>query len=327
MEAMPRMIFRSITGRSEIDLLVSRSAKREVSAQWVTGLLERGESRPQWCRMALSGDGELLAAHAMDSWSLDRDPGDTPTFVHLLGHADEATAVALLNHDLTVSGAAAVDARLVSDADAPAELRTLREGQQRVLEAAGFTVEVDRVRLHWTESPGPVPPHRGRQCRGASRAGRLAFRPAATLGEGDLVEVFAAVSDGSADHGMITGRAEHGRREEAAIRLGQARRRKHEDDWFVIGVDNAGVPAGYVQSALDADDRAFLAEIGVVESQRGHQYVDELLAYGTGVLACRGETRIRAYTDAANHAMRAAFARGGYAETGSRRDFRRRIPH
>lgn len=321
------MIFRSITGRSEINLLVSRSAKREVSAQWVTGLLERGESRLQWCRMALSGDREalsgdreLLAAHAMDSWSLDRDPGDTPTFVHLLGHADEAAAVALLNHDLRMTGAATVDARLVSEADAPAELRTLREGQQRVLEAAGFTLEVDRVRLHRTTSsgPGPRPPQ--------PHAGKLTFRPAATLAEDDLVEMFAAVSDGSADHGMITGRAEHGRRQEAATRLGQARRRKHEDDWFVVGVDGAGVPAGYVQSALDADDQAFLAEIGVVESQRGHRYVDELLAYGTGVLADRGETRIRAYTDAANRAMRAAFARGGYAQTGSRRDFRRRIP-
>lgn len=314
------MIFRSITDRSEIDLLVSRSTRQEVSARWVTGLLERGESRLQWCRMALSGD-ELLAAHAMDSWSLDRDPGDTPTFVHMLGHTDEAAAVALLSHDLTAFGAETIDARLVSDADAPAELRTLRERQQRVLEAAGFTVEVDRVRLHWTKSSGPgtAPPQ-------PHRAGRLTFRPAITLAEGDLVEMFAAVSDGSADHAMITGRAEHGRRQEAAIRLSQARRRKHEDDWFVVGVDDAGVPVGYVQSALDADDLAFLAEIGVVESQRGHRYVDELLAYGTRVLADRGETRIRSYTDAANHAMRAAFARRGYAETGSRRDFRHRVP-
>jgi RimJ/RimL family protein N-acetyltransferase len=228
----------------------------------------------------------------------------------------------LLNHDLRAFGAATVDARLVSEADAPAELRTQRESQQRVLEAAGFIVEVDRVLLHWTKSSGqgPVPPQ-------PRRAGRLTFRPATTLAEGDLVEMFAAVSDGSVDHGMITGRAEHGRRQEAAIRLGQARRRKHEDNWFAVGVDVAGVPAGYVQSALGPDDLAFLAEVGVVESQRGHQYVDELLAYGTGVLADRGETRIRAFTDAANHAMRAAFARGGYAETGSRRDFRRRASH
>jgi RimJ/RimL family protein N-acetyltransferase len=102
---------------------------------------------------------------------------------------------------------------------------------------------------------------------------------------------------------------------------------KHEDDWFVVGVDLVGVPVGYVQSALDVDDLAFLAEIGVVEPQRGHRYVDELLAYGTRVLADRGEARFRSYTDAANRAMRAAFARGGYAETGSRRDFRRRVPH
>jgi RimJ/RimL family protein N-acetyltransferase len=319
MEALPRMIFRSITDRSEIDLLISRSAKQEASARWVAGLLERGESRLQWCRMAVSRDDELLAAHAMDSWSFDRDPGDTPTFVTLLGHMDEAAAVALLNHDLRASGAATVDARLVLDADAPAGLLTLREGQQRVLEAAGFTVEVDRVRLGWTK-PVALTPSRPRE------TGRLAFRPATTLAENDLIEMFAAVSDGSADHAMIIDRAEHGRRQEAAIRLGQVRRRKHEDDWFVVGVDGSGVPVGYVQSALDADDLAFLAEIGVVESQRGHRYVDELLAYGTRVLAGRGETRIRAYTDAANRAMRAAFARGGYAETGSRRDFRRRVP-
>jgi hypothetical protein len=320
MEALPRMIFRSITSRSEIELLVSRSAKQEVSAKWVAGLLERGESRLQWCRMALSDDGELLAGHAMDSWSLDRDPGGTPTFVHLLGHVDEAAAVALLNHDMRAFMAVTVDARLVSEVDAPAELRTQREGQQRVLCAAGFTVEVDRVRLHWTtaSAPGRVPPQ-------PRHGGRLTFRSATTLADGDLVEMFAAVSDGSVDHGMITGRAEHGRRQEAAIRLGQARRRNHEDDWFVVGVDGAGAPVGYVQSALGADDLAFLAEIGVVEPQRGHRYVDELLAYGTGVLAGRGETRVRAFTDAANRAMRAAFTRGGYAETGSRRDFRRQV--
>jgi RimJ/RimL family protein N-acetyltransferase len=311
------MIFRSITGRSEIGPLVSRSRRQEVSARWVAGLLDRGESRLEWCRMALSDDGELLAAHAMDSWSMDHDPGDTPTFVTLLGHADEAAAVALLDHDLRETGAATVDVRLVSDADSPAELSTLREGQQRVLEAAGFTLEADRVRLHWTKSSGPVP----------EPAGRLTFRPATAFSDSDLVDVFAAVGDGSVDHAMITDRARHGRRAEAAIRLGQARRRKYEGAWFVIGVDSTGAPAGYVQSALDVDDLAFLAEIGVVESQRGHRYVDELLAYGTSVLASRGETQIRAYTDAANRAMRAAFARGGYVETGSRRDFRRRIPH
>lgn len=309
------MIFRSVTDRCEIGFLVSRSLRDEISARWVTGLLDRGESRRAWCRMALSDSGDLLAAHVMDSWSFDRDPGETPTFVLLLGHTDEDAAVALIKHDLVTFGVTALDARLLSGVDFPAELRRLREGQQRILEAAGFALEVDRVQLRWTAPATPVPSR-------TRRAGRLTFRSASTLAENDLVELFAAVSDGSADHGMITGRAQHGRRQEAAIRLGQAWRRKYEDDWFVVGTDSDGVPVGYVQSALDQDDRGFLAEIGVAESQRGHRYVDELLAYGTEVLTGRGHTRIRAFTDDANRAMRAAFARGGYAETGTRRDFR-----
>lgn len=312
------MTFRSITDRSEIDLLVSRSAKRETSARWVDGLLERGESRLEWCRMAVSDDGEILAAHAMDSFSLDRDPGETPTFVHLLGHVDEGAAVALLDNDLREFGAATVDARLVSAVDMSAELLAQREGQQRVLEAAGLTLEVDRIRLEWPASPAPSGSVASRS------AGRLTFRPAATLAANDLVEVFAAVGDGSLDHGMVSGRVEHGRREEARVRLGRARRRKYEDDWFVVGFSGTGTPVGYVQSAIVENDRAVLAEVGVVEPERGQRYVDELLAYGTGVLVDKGEARIGSYTDTANRGMRAAFARGGYAETGSRRDFRRR---
>ena len=79
------MIFRSIVDSSEVDLLVSRSMNTSASARWVAGVLQRRQSRPAWCRMALSEAGEVLAAHAMDSWSPDADPGDVPTFVQLLG--------------------------------------------------------------------------------------------------------------------------------------------------------------------------------------------------------------------------------------------------
>ena len=304
------MIFRNIIDGSEIDLLVSCSGKKEVSARWVEGLLERGESRLPWCRMAMSEDGELLAAQALDSWSPDRPPGDTPTFAQLLGHTDEQAAVALLKHDLSAFDVTSLEVRLVSDADAAPELRLLRDGQRRVLCAVGFSLKIDRVRVERRGSPPP------RQMVG------LTFRPVSTMAEAQLVEVFAAVGDGSLDHAMVTGRADHGRHDEALIRLGRARRRRYAVDWFVVGVNTAGVPVGYVQSALAENDRAILAEIGVVESHRGHRYVDDLLAYATGMLTDRGERHIRAYTDAANRGMRAAFARAGYAETGSRCDFR-----
>lgn len=305
------MIFRSIIDRSEIELLVSCSGKEEASARWVECLLERGESRLPWCRMAVSDDGELLAAHALDSWSPDHPPGQTPTFAQLLGHTDEGAAVALLEHDLRAFDVTSLEVRLVSDADAAPDLGMLRDGQRRVLCVAGFHLEVDRVRVEWQGSPPPPP------------VGGLTYRPVATVAESELVEVFAAVGDGSLDHAMVTGRVEHGRHGEALIRLARARRRRYADDWFVVGVNDAGVPVGYVQSALAENDRAILAEVGVVESQRGRRYVDDLLAYATGVLTGHGERHIRAYTDATNRGMRAAFAREGYAETGFRGDFRR----
>ena len=89
----------------------------------------------------------------------------------------------------------------------------------------------------------------------------------------------------------------------------------------MVGVDSSGVPVGYVQSAMDNDESAILAEIGVVATQRGQGYVNELLAYGTAVLADSGVSRIGSDTDVANRPMRAAFARAGYVEFASRRDY------
>ena len=93
MGATYQMMFRSIADESEVEALVSLSVKQDASSRWVTGLLERGESRLQWCRMARSDDGELLAAQVFDSWSPEGDPGDVPRFVQLLGHTDEAAGV------------------------------------------------------------------------------------------------------------------------------------------------------------------------------------------------------------------------------------------
>jgi len=57
----------------------------------------------------------------------------------------------------------------------------------------------------------------------------------------------------------------------------------------------------------------------VAASERGNGYVNDLLAYGTAVLS--GFPAVVSTTDEANTPMRTAFARAGYAETGSRTDF------
>lgn len=292
----------------EVDLLVSRSAKIADSARWVRGLLERGDSRLSWCRVAVEGD-ELLAAQALDSWSPDRPPADVPTFVRMLGHTDREAATALLINDLQLFRATCVHANLSCGADATRDLRRLRQDQHQVLLASGFELLVDRVSAQWSGAPLPtVDP-------------ALTFQPAADVPEEDLLKIFAAVGDGSADHGMRSGRADHGRREEASTRLRAARRRTYEHHWFAVARDALSTPVGYVQSAL-INGRAVLAEVGVVEAHRGRRIVDQLLTYGTNVLTAEGNTHIRAHTDQANLAMRRAFARAGYTEAGTRRDYR-----
>ena len=211
------MRFRSIADEPEIERLVSLGMRRNALTSWVTSSLERGE----WCRMACSDEGELLAAHIVDSWSLDGGPGETPTFVQLLGHVDEAAATALLGHDLAVFDAKVVGASVVIAVDAPAELRALRERQPDLLAAAGFRPKVDRIRLSWpADATTPRP------------TGRLTFRPAAAFPAAELRRIFAEVADGSVDHGEWTTRAEIGREAEATgpgpksgARRGQVRHR------------------------------------------------------------------------------------------------------
>lgn len=274
-------------------------------------LLDRGEGRPEWCRMAFSDAGELLAAHVFDSWSPTGDPGPIPTYVLLLGHSDATAAADLLTHDLEALGARSVEARIVIEYDASPALRAIREAQPAIVRAAGFELDIDRVRLRWPfrhETPQPK--------------GVLTFRPEATI-EPDTVErIFAEVADESVDNWMRSERAKLGRQQEAAQRLAIARNRNYPDDWFVIGFNRDDEPVGYVQSAMINDNRTILAEIGVVAAHRGHRYVDDLLAYGTRIALAAGPSSLTSDTDQPNRAMRAAFARGGYEEFASRHDFR-----
>ncbi len=147
------------------------------------------------------------------------------------------------------------------------------------------------------------------------------MRPARGLPEADLVELFAAVSDGSLDHGMIGDREQRGRTGEAEHRLQAALRYAGEPDWFTVAVHPDGGLVGYVVPALVDGDRPVIAEIGVAAAYRGHGYSDDLLAHGTRVLADADAPQIRADTDLANTPMRAAFRRAGYVEFARRFDY------
>ncbi len=296
------MIFRSLAGRSELNLLVSLSRKSEVTARWIGGMLDQGDTRPEWCRIALGPRGELRAAHAFHS----PRPEGSPAQVALLGHADRSAAEALLRHDLRHFDLNSLGAHQAVYTDGHPRVAELRAEQEAVLLAVGFRVTVPRVLLGRPAGPIDVP-------------NGLSFRPASSVAPDRLRGIFRDVGDGSLDYEMRTVRSEAGPDAEAAYRLDRALARDFRDDWFVIGLDGSGTPVGYVQSAVVGDGRAILAEIGVVAARRGSGYVNDLLAYGTGKLA--GFPEVVSTTDAGNVPMRAAFARAGYAETGTRTDF------
>jgi RimJ/RimL family protein N-acetyltransferase len=268
--------------------------------------LELGSVRPEWCWLALDGAGHVLARQYW--WGR---PGDSLPIgldqVSFERHDAAADLVAHARDHLELEQAVCVVTAPVELGDDPG---AAQPGLTALLDAAGFVFEVARVSVRWTTGvPVPV------DC------GRLVFRPARVLDDGLLVSLFAAVADGSLDHGMVTDRASLGAEEEARRRLGRVRSYRSGQDWFSVGFDPGGEPVGYAVPGL-VDDVAMVGEIGVAAAHRGHRYVDDLLAFTTGLLAASGAERIVGDTDRANTPMRAAFGRAGYREVRWRDDYR-----
>ena len=265
--------------------------------------LREGTTRAEWLWSA-ERDDDLVAAVAWWSTGTSR-----PEMVDLLGGTDSSVIAGLLSRSRDAVGATSALCSIQVNQD----VTTLGDAMPvaaTALALAGFVPEVDRVRVEWTPSaPLPTAP------RG------LTMQPARTIGDSDLIELFAAVGDASLDNGMVGGRKDRGRTAEAEHRLQEARRLAGAPDWFSVGIGPAGALVGYVVPALVDGDRPIIAEIGVAEAHRGHRFGDDLLAHGTRVLAEADAPQIRADTDLANAPMRAAFHRAGYVEFARRFDY------
>ena len=91
-------------------------------------------------------------------------------------------------------------------------------------------------------------------------------------------------------------------------------------DWWAIGCLPDGEPVGFVIPSRN-DYSWIIAYIGVLPEHRGHGYIDDLLDYGTRVLAGAGAPIIKASTDRRNAPMAAAFHRCGYSTAGEEIDY------
>jgi RimJ/RimL family protein N-acetyltransferase len=183
------------------------------------------------------------------------------------------------------------------------------EERVALLEEAGFVLERETRRFEWPG--GAVRPASGE---------RLTYRTLAEVGEDAFVEALAAVSTDSLDQRDREERERQGAAGAARELLAELRRLEYEPAWWELAYGAAGELVGLVMPARNPTF-ATIGYIGVTPAQRGRGYVDALLARGTATLLGAGATAIRADTDRRNAPMANAFARAGWVEFATRREF------
>jgi ribosomal protein S18 acetylase RimI-like enzyme len=267
--------------------------------------LAEGYSRPEWCFVAEEG-GQFLGRCLY--WAL-------PAFAH-------PSDIAILElpwvgdylqigTELLRESLAQVRSLGSTSIDCLIEVppATFPEKRVHLLEQVGFSLVRHGLRWEWTpRSPLPEP------------AARLSFRTLQDVGDAVFIDAIRRVAEGSLDSWLKLNATRLGAERAAREHFETARTLKHEPHWWQLAYDGEGDLVGLVMAAHNG---AFpiIEFIGVVPEQRGHGYVDDLLAMGTSVLASAGATHIRADTDVGNAPMSNAFRRAGYEQFRTRLDY------
>ncbi|NMO51866.1 GNAT family N-acetyltransferase [Actinoplanes sp. TBRC 11911] len=284
------LVLRPLSGPDELDLF---NQFPYVLNTEVAGDLAAGRRRPQWLWVALRGD--RLVARA-GWWS---QPGDEqPLLMDIFDFdGDPDDAVRLLNAALPPGTTPPEYRRFLPPDwhDRPQPVNAVTAA----LERTGAKLFVERLRLEWR--PGtPI----------AAPGGRLTFRPVGDPGE--LIDLMTLVLDGTLDA--------HSRDELTRMTARESAEEQYRDElerytsprsWWRIATLPDGEPVGFVIPAHNGY-HPIIAYLAVLPAHRGHGYIHEVLAMGTGILAAEDVPRIRAATDVGNVPMAAAFARAGY---------------
>ncbi len=288
---------RPITGHDELDLFNSLPY---VLNDEVSGDLAGGRRRPEWLWLALRGDRVVARA---GWWSL---PGDQhPLLMDIFDiDGDTDDGVQLLKAALpAVVPAGTIPPEygrfLPADWRDQQHIREAVSDRMGALERVGAKLLVERLRLEWR--PGtPI----------AELSGRLTFRQVDNPGE--LIELMTLVLDGTLDA--------HSRDDLTRMTPSQAAQEQYQyelerypspHEWWRIATLQDGEPVGFVIPAHNGYNPT-IAYIGVVPAHRGHGFIHDVLAAGTGILAAQNIPLIRASTDVGNTPMAAAFALAGY---------------
>jgi RimJ/RimL family protein N-acetyltransferase len=282
--------------------------RNAATAAYLTGLLESGCTRPEWCLVA-ERDGRLTGNVVL--WTI---PGRTvPMDIVLLEPGDPATGEALLAYAAEQArelGAQTQGHVLDSPAQAP-QFQRDPQLREKLLASAGFTVARDGCRFMWTAGD-PMP----------AQDDRLHWRSLADLGEAPFVELLADTFTDTKDSIFQAEIAEHGLRGAAERNVADMFEMDHQPDWYEIGYDAADTPVAISMPARTATS-AVIGLVAVARVGRGQGYATSVVARGTQVLVDAGAGEIRGDCDAGNIGMLKAFQRAGYRTFANRKMFTR----
>lgn len=259
--------------------------------------LSSGNYRPEWTWLAV--DGDELAGLAV-CWGFPA--GDQPLALDCLYAAPSVAERIPLWAELIRRLPTPMEYHIFT---VPSE-RANPEIKARIEAAAeaGLGTLTERFRYQWT-ADDPLP----------GRSSRLRFTESPD--DEAFIDVFEQISIGSLDMATREGIAELGARANAEQDVAHYQMMRGSRDRWMLAHDAAGELVGCALPSAN-DGGPVVGYLGVVPGQRGHGYVDDLLAEITWSLAGDGATSIRADTDTTNLPMAAAFDRTGYRVHGIR---------
>jgi RimJ/RimL family protein N-acetyltransferase len=257
--------------------------------------------RPEWSWFA--EDGSTIVARGLWWGRQNSERPLTLDCLHVLPGVSNRAALAT---QLMVRAHREFDTRpdyqLKVPTSAP-ERNPAVEWRSKAANDAGLTRVVKRLQFEWIPASGIV-----------ADSGRLVFRAGS---DREFLDAFRQVAFDSLDVNTQEQLAVMDPDSQAHSELEFYRSCPGERSWWRLAETTNGQLVGFsIPSATPANRN--VGYLGVVPEQRGHGYVDDVLAEITRFHTADGVDRITATTDDVNTPMAAAFHRANYRRTETR---------